>query len=159
GDEHVAVIDIGGGATRATILDVAGDRFAILAHDVDPWLSALDFDTELAQAVADDLWRRTRIELRRDPLAWQRLGLACEDVKPTLAIEAQAMVSVEQVVMTPRPIDLRHRIDRVTFARLVQPVLERVAVVYGRALGDAGIKSATLSRIIVVGGVARLPFV
>src|SRR5262249_58449197 len=90
GDERVAVIDVGGGATRATVLDVAGDRFAILAHDVDPWLSAVDFDTELAQAVADDLWRRTRIELRRDPVAWQRLVLACRDVEPMLAGRAAA---------------------------------------------------------------------
>src|SRR5262249_55201251 len=120
GDEKLAVLDFGGGATSVSVLDVAGDRFRLLAHDLDPWLSAADFDAALAQAAADELWRKTRVELRKDPLAWQRLVLACEDAKRALAVEAQTVISVDRVITSPRTIDLRHRVDRTGFARLAR---------------------------------------
>jgi molecular chaperone DnaK len=159
GAEKLAVIDLGGGATTVTVLDAEGDRFRVLGHDLDPWLSAADFDTALAQAAADELWRRTRIELRRDPLAWQRLLLACEDAKRALALETQAVISVDQLTVKPRTVDLRHGIDRATFARLTRQLLERVVIVWRRTLAEAKLAPAALGRVLLVGGVARLPFV
>lgn len=159
GDERIAVIDVGGGATSVTVLDVAGDRFRVVAHDLDPWLSAADFDAALAQAAADQLWQRTRVELRKDAIAWQRLLLACEDAKRTLAAEGRLVLTVDSVAKTPRQVDLKHPIDRATYARLCRQLLERALIVWRRTLADAGIGKDALSRAILVGGVARLSFV
>ena len=158
-DETMAVIDLGGGATSVTVLDVAGDRCRVVAHDLDPWLSAADFDTALAQAAADQLWQRTRIELRRDAVAWQRLLLACEDIKRVLSTEASAVLCVDAIVRSPRPVDLRHRIDRASFARLCRQLLERAVIVWRRTVAEAGVAPGAIGRVLLVGGVARLPFV
>jgi Tfp pilus assembly protein PilZ len=158
-DETIAVIDLGGGATSVSVLDVAGDRCRIVAHDLDPWLSAADFDTALAQAAADQLWQRTRIELRRDAVAWQRLLLACEDLKRVLSAEPSAVLAIDAIVRSPRPVDLRHRFDRAAFARLCRQLLERVVIVWRRTVAEAGVAPEAIGRILLVGGVARLPFV
>jgi molecular chaperone DnaK len=159
GDETLAVIDLGGGATSVSVLDVSGDRCRIVGHDHDPWLSAADFDTALAQAAADELWQRTRIELRRDAVAWQRLLLACEDIKRILAVETTAVLSVDAIVRSPRALDLRHRVERGALARMCRQLLERVVIVWRRTVADAGVAPDAIGRVLLVGGVARLPFV
>ena len=102
---------------------------------------------------------RVVIELRRDAVAWQRLLLACEDIKRVLSTEASAVLCVDAIVRSPRPVDLRHRIDRASFARLCRQLLERAVIVWRRTVAEAGVAPGAIGRVLLVGGVARLPFV
>jgi molecular chaperone DnaK (HSP70) len=112
GEEIVGVYDLGAGGVGFTLIDAAGDRARILAHDTDPHVSCAEIDEALADLVADAFWRETKIELRRAVVAWQRLLMACEAAKQTLATEASAEVVVEGIVDAPAPVDLRQKVAR-----------------------------------------------
>jgi Tfp pilus assembly protein PilZ len=158
-NEIVAVYDFGGGTFDFTVLDVNGERFRVLASEGDGWLGGDDFDLCLAQAVADALWRATKIELRQRVVEWQRLLLACEEAKRTLSSDPIAYIVVDGILETPKRIDLKQKIDRITFERLSRELFDRSIGVCQAALYRAGLEPSSVTQVVVTGGVSRIPFV
>jgi molecular chaperone DnaK len=159
GDEIVAVYDLGAGGVGFSLIDVAGERVRILAHDSDPHVSCAAIDEALADLVADAFWRETKIELRRAVVAWQRLLMACEAAKQTLATEPSAEVVVEGIVDAPAPVDLRQKVTRAELDAAGAPMVDRSLDVCRRVLERAALGVRDVRRVIPVGGGARLPFV
>ncbi|MFH0901907.1 MAG: Hsp70 family protein, partial [Pseudomonadota bacterium] len=154
-----AVYDFGGGTFDFTLLDISGDRFRVLVSDGDAWLGGDDFDLTLAQAVADAFWRATKIELRQRVVEWQRLLFACERTKRELSIQNAATITVEQLVETPRRVDLRQKLDRAVFERLCRELFDRSIAVCKEALERAGLEPTDVTEVVMTGGVSRIPFV
>jgi molecular chaperone DnaK len=158
-NEIVAVYDFGGGTFDFSILDVSNERFRVLACDGDSWLGGDDFDLALAQAVADALWRATRVELRQRIVEWQRLILACEEAKRTLSTEPLAYVVVDGIIEQPKRIDLRQKVDRAIFERLCRDLVGRSLDIVKNTLARAGLEPQHVTQVIATGGVSRIPFV
>jgi actin-like ATPase involved in cell morphogenesis/Tfp pilus assembly protein PilZ len=158
-NEIVAVYDFGGGTFDFSLLDVSGESLRLLASDGDAWLGGDDFDLQLAQAVADAFWRATKIELRQRVVEWQRLLHACETAKRELTGESHAVIVVDELIETPRRIDLRQRLDRALFERLTHNLFDRSLEVCREVLARAGLEAGDVTQLVVTGGVSRIPFV
>jgi molecular chaperone DnaK len=158
-NEIVAVYDFGGGTFDFSLLDLSGDQARLIASDGDPWLGGDDFDLQLAQAVADAFWRATKIELRQRQVEWQRLLLACEAAKRDLTSAEQATIVVDELIETPRRVDLRQRLDRTMFQRLTQELFDRSLEVCRATLERAGLEPTDVTQLVITGGISRIPFV
>jgi actin-like ATPase involved in cell morphogenesis/Tfp pilus assembly protein PilZ len=158
-NEIVAVYDFGGGTFDFSLLDIAGDHVRVIASDGDAWLGGDDFDMTLAAAVADAFWRATKVELRQRVVEWQRLLMACEQAKRELSLETSAMLEIEHLIEAPKRIDLRQRIERGVFERLVLPLYDRSIEVCAQVLARAGLEPGDVTQVVVTGGVSRIPLV
>lgn len=158
-NEIVAVYDFGGGTFDFSVLDVVGDHFRVLVSKGDSWLGGDDFDLALAEAVANQFWRQTKVELRQRVVEWQRLLLGCEQAKRQLTGASSAKLLVERMVESPRPIDLRQNLDRATFQSLCQELLDRSLSVCQEALEELQLEPSDMTQVVVMGGVSRIPFV
>ncbi len=158
-NEIVAVYDFGGGTFDFSLLDMSGDHVRLIASEGDGWLGGDDFDLQLAQAVADAFWRATKIELRQRVVEWQRLLHACEAAKRELTSEEQTAIVVDELVESPRRIDLRQRLDRSLFQKLTQNLFDRSLEVCQAALARAGLEAPDVTQLVVTGGVSRIPYV
>jgi molecular chaperone DnaK (HSP70)/Tfp pilus assembly protein PilZ len=159
GEERTVVYDLGAGGVAVSVLDIAGDRARVLAHEVDPHVSCAELDEALADAVADAFWRSTRIELRQAVIPWQRLLLACETVKQALLADPVAEIALDGIADAPAPVDLRHKLTRADLAALGAPMIDRSLELCARVLERAGVRARDVRRVIPAGGGARLPFV
>jgi molecular chaperone DnaK len=158
-NEIVAVYDFGGGTFDFSLLDMSGDNVRLIASEGDGWLGGDDFDLQLAQAVADAFWRATKIELRQRLVEWQRLLQACEQAKRELTVSPQTAIVVDELVESPRRIDLRQKLDRTLFQRLTQGLFDRSLEVCRETLERAGLEPSDVTQLVVTGGVSRIPFV
>lgn len=154
----VGVFDFGGGTFDFTAVEVRANGLRVLATAGDPWLGGDDVDAALADAAANQFWRRHRVDLRNQAVEWQRLCFASERAKRQLAVEEQALIEVADVVRTATGmVDLRLSMDRATLSRVLRPFLERALAVCDRALAAASIPASSLSAVYLCGGLCNLP--
>ncbi len=158
-NEIVAVYDFGGGTFDFSVLDFVGDQFRVLGTKGDAWLGGDDFDTLIAQEVADAFWQETKVELRQRVVEWQTLLIACEQAKRDLSTATKAKLVVEGIVDTPKRLDIRRTIDRKTFEGLCSGLLDRSLSVCQEALTQIGLDPSDMTQVVVVGGVSRIPFI
>ena len=164
-DEKIAIYDLGGGTFDVSILEVGvaedvGQTFEVLATNGDTHLGGDDFDQVLIDHVADDFRKKNGIDLRKDPMALQRLKEACEKAKCELSSSMQTEINLPFITMDKSgPKHLTYTLKRAEFERLTDPLVERSKHPCLRALEDAKLKPSQIDKVILVGGSTRIPAV
>jgi molecular chaperone DnaK len=160
GEEVVAVYDLGGGTFDISILEIADGTFEVLATNGDTHLGGDDFDQRLIDHLADEFKKAEGIDLRKDPMALQRLKEAAEKAKIELSSSQQAQINLPFITATqegPKHLDLS--ISRAKFEALVDDLIQRSIEPCRKAMKDAGKSNSQIDEVILVGGSTRVPAV
>lgn len=159
-DQKIAVYDLGGGTFDISILEIGDGVFEVRSTNGDTHLGGDDFDQRLIDWVADEFNKQEGINLRKDPMALQRLKEACEKAKIELSSTAQTQISLPFITATadgPKHLDMT--VTRTQYERLVSDLIQRSIDPCESALKDAGLKASDIDEIILVGGATRTPAV
>ena len=159
-DEKIAVFDLGGGTFDISILDVGDDGvFQVLATNGDTHLGGDDFDQVLMDYIADEFKKENGIDLRKDPMAMQRLKDAAERAKKDLSQSANTDINLPFITMDANrnPLHLVRSISRNQFERLVEHLIDRCKKPVLAALNDAKLKPSQIDEVVMVGGMTRMP--
>jgi molecular chaperone DnaK len=159
-DEKIAVFDLGGGTFDISILDVGEDGvFQVLATNGDTHLGGDDFDQVLMDYIADEFKKENGIDLRKDPMAMQRLKDAAERAKKDLSQSTNTDINLPFITMDANrnPLHLVRSISRNQFERMVEHLIDRCKKPVMAALNDAKLKPSQIDEIVMVGGMTRMP--
>ncbi len=157
-DETVAVYDLGGGTFDISILELGDGVFEVKSTNGDTHLGGDDWDTRLIDHLADEFKKNEGIDLRKDPMALQRLREAAEKAKIELSGSAQTQVNLPFITATadgPKHLDMT--ITRAQFQQLTEDLSQRSIEPCRSALRDAGLKPSDIDEVILVGGSTRMP--
>ncbi len=162
GDRKIAVYDLGGGTFDISIIEIAdvdGEKqFEVLATNGDTFLGGEDFDRRLIDYLADEFKHSQGIDLRGDPLAMQRLKEAAEKAKIELSSTQQTDVNLPYITADQAgPKHLNVKITRAKLEALVEDLISRSIEPCKKALKDAGLATADINDVILVGGQTRMP--
>jgi molecular chaperone DnaK len=156
----VAVYDLGGGTFDISILEIGDGVFEVLATNGDTHLGGDDFDEALINHVAAEFQKQSGIDVRKDPMALQRLKEACEKAKIELSSATQTDVNLPFITMDASgPKHLHVTLPRAKFEQLVEGLIERTKGPCLQALKDAGLEPRQIDEVILVGGQTRTPAV
>ena len=156
----IAVYDLGGGTFDISILEIGKDIFEVLSTAGDTFLGGEDFDDRLLDHLADGFVAEHGINLRRDPIALQKLKTASEQAKMALSREETATIDIPDLYWEePEMKGLHRTISREEFTTLTQDLTHRTFKVCEEALRSAGLLAADLDSVILVGGPTRLPMI
>jgi uncharacterized protein (TIGR02266 family) len=156
----VGVYDFGGGTFDFSVVDVTRGDFRVLATAGDTWLGGDDFDTVIADAVANQFWRMHKVDLRTQTVEWQKLVFACERAKRLLSVDDEAMIFVPDVLRTAQGmVDLNISLNRETFERACAPTINRSLDTCMHALELLDMQPNELSTIYLSGGTTYVPAV
>ncbi len=157
-DEKIAVFDLGGGTFDISVLDVGDGVFEVKATNGDTHLGGDDFDQVLIDYVASEFQKENGIDLRKDPMALQRLKEACEQAKKDLSQQTQTDINLPFITADASGAKhLQKNITRAKFEQLVAHLIERCKGPVLQALKDAGYKPSDIDEIVLVGGMTRMP--
>jgi molecular chaperone DnaK len=158
-DEKIAVFDLGGGTFDVSVLDVSKDGvFQVVSTNGDTHLGGDDFDQALLNHVADQFQREQGIDLRKDPMAMQRLQEACEKAKKELSTAQSSDINLPFITADATgPKHLQMMITRAEFERLTDHLIERCRGPVMKALEDAKLKPSQIDEVVLVGGSTRIP--
>jgi len=164
GDRTIAVYDLGGGTFDISIIEIAevdGEhQFEVLATNGDTFLGGEDFDLALINFLADQFKADSGIDLGGDPLAMQRLKEAAEKAKIELSSAEQTEVNLPYITAdSTGPKHLVVKVTRAKLESLVGDLVSRSLEPCKTALTDAGVKTADITDVILVGGQTRMPMV
>jgi molecular chaperone DnaK len=164
GDRTIAVYDLGGGTFDISIIEIAevdGEhQFEVLATNGDTFLGGEDFDLALINFLADQFKADSGIDLGGDPLAMQRLKEAAEKAKIELSSAEQTEVNLPYITAdSTGPKHLVVKVTRAKLESLVGDLVTRSLEPCKTALADAGVKTADITDVILVGGQTRMPMV
>ena len=157
-EQKVVVFDCGGGTHDVSVLELGDGVFEVKSTDGDTHLGGDDFDQVLIDWLADEFKSDENIDLRKDPMALQRLKDAAEKAK----IELSSTTSTEINLPYIMPVDgipkhLVRTLSRAKFEQLVDPLVKRTIAPCESALKNAGLKPSEIDEIILVGGSTRIP--
>jgi molecular chaperone DnaK len=156
--EKVAVYDLGGGTFDISILELGDGVFEVKSTNGDTHLGGDDFDKRLIDHIAEEFQRAEGIDLRKDPMALQRLKDAAEKAKMELSTLMQTEVNLPFITATAEgPKHLNLSITRTKFEQLVEDLVQRTVEPCKRALTDAGLTPNDIDEVILVGGSTRIP--
>src|SRR5919198_459385 len=158
-DEKIAVFDLGGGTFDISILDVGEDGvFQVLSTNGDTHLGGDDFDQVLMDHIADTFKKENGIDLRKDPMAMQRLKEAAERAKKDLSQATTTDINLPFITADQTgPKHLMMSITRSKFEQLVDHLIERCRKPVMQALQDAKLKPSQIDEVVMVGGMTRMP--
>ena len=157
---RVAVFDFGGGTFDISILEIGDGVFEVLATNGDTHLGGDDFDKALIDHVAEEFKKASGIDVRKDPMALQRLKEACEKAKIDLSSTAQTDVNLPFITADANgPKHLQVPITRAKFEALIEGLVDRAKGPCVQALKDAGLDASKIDEVILVGGSTRVPAV
>ncbi len=157
-EELVAVYDLGGGTFDISILQLGEGVFEVKSTNGDTHLGGDDFDQRLIDYLADEFEKQEGIDLRKDPMALQRLKEAAEKAKIELSTTTQTDVNLPFITATQDgPKHLNITITRAKFEQLIDDLLQRTVGPCETALKDAGITASQIDEVILVGGSTRIP--
>ncbi len=157
-DEKVAVYDLGGGTFDISILELGEGLFEVKSTNGDTHLGGDDFDQRLMDYMADEFQKTEGIDLRKDPMALQRLKVEAERVKCDLSQQTQADVKLPYVTVGadgPKHLDMT--ITRAKFEQLVDDLIQRTIGPVKKAVQDSGYSVEQIDEVILVGGSTRIP--
>ena len=159
-NEKIAVFDLGGGTFDVSILDVGDGVFEVLSINGNTHLGGDDFDEELINFVAEEFRKMEGIDIRKDPMALQRLKEACEKAKIELSNAMETTINLPFITADQTgPKHLQQTITRTRFEQLVQPLVEKTRQPVIDALKDAGLGPEQIDEVVLVGGSTRVPMV
>ncbi len=157
---RVAVYDLGGGTFDISILEIGDGVFEVLSTNGDTHLGGDDFDEVLIQWAAEEFRKESGIDVRKDPMALQRLKEACEKAKIELSSAAQTDLNLPFITADASgPKHLSLTLSRAKFEQLAGHLIERTRGPVKQALSDAGLDSSKIDDVILVGGSTRIPAV
>ncbi|GLW59702.1 chaperone protein DnaK [Hydrogenophilus thermoluteolus] len=162
GDSKIAVYDLGGGTFDISIIEIAevdGEhQFEVLATNGDTFLGGEDFDNRLIDYIVSEFQKEQGVDLKKDPLAMQRLKEAAEKAKIELSSSQQTEVNLPYITADASgPKHLAMKITRAKFESLVEDLIERTIEPCRIALKDAGLTVKEIDEVILVGGQTRMP--
>jgi len=159
-DEKIAVYDLGGGTFDISILEVGDGVFEVLSTNGDTHLGGDDFDQVIIDWLADEFNKEENIDLRKDPMALQRLKEAAEKAKIELSSSTKTEVNLPYVTATASgPKHLVRTLTRAKFEQLSDNLVKRSMAPVEKALKDAGLTTADIDEVILVGGSTRIPII
>ena len=164
GDRKIAVYDLGGGTFDVSIIEIAavdGERqFEVLSTNGDTFLGGEDFDMKIIHYLADEFQKESGVDVRRDPLAMQRLKETAEKAKIELSSSQQTDVNLPYITADASgPKHLNVKLTRAKLESLVEDLVKRTIGPCRTALKDAGLDAAGVAEVILVGGQTRMPLV
>ena len=162
GDRKIAVYDLGGGTFDVSIIEIAevdGEKqFEVLATNGDTFLGGEDFDNRVIEYLVDEFQKDQGIDLRKDPLALQRLKDAAERAKIELSSAQQTEVNLPYVTADATgPKHLNIKLTRAKLEALVEDLIKKSIEPCRVALNDAGLRASDVGEVILVGGQTRMP--
>jgi molecular chaperone DnaK len=164
GDRKIAVYDLGGGTFDVSVIEIAavdGERqFEVLSTNGDTFLGGEDFDLRVINYLADEFKKESGIDVRKDPLAMQRLKEAAEKAKIELSSSQQTEVNLPYITADAAgPKHLNMKLTRAKLESLVEDLVQKTMEPCRMALKDAGLSMKDVSEVILVGGQTRMPLV
>ncbi len=162
GDRKIAVYDLGGGTFDVSIIEIAtidGEhQFEVLATNGDTFLGGEDFDKRVIDYLVEEFQKDQGIDLRKDPLALQRLKDAAERAKIELSSSQQTEVNLPYVTADAAgPKHLAIKLTRAKLEALVDDLIKRTIEPCRIALNDASLRVSDIAEVILVGGQTRMP--
>ena len=162
GDRKIAVYDLGGGTFDVSIIEIAsvdGEmQVEVLATNGDTFLGGEDFDKRVIDYLVDEFNKDQGIDLRKDPLALQRLKDSAERAKIELSSSQQTEVNLPYVTADASgPKHLNIKLTRAKLEALVDDLVKKTIEPCRIALNDAGLRASEISEVILVGGQTRMP--
>ena len=159
-DQKIVVFDFGGGTHDVSILELGDGVFEVLSTDGDTHLGGDDVDQKVIDWLADEFNKTESIDLRKDPMALQRLREAAEKAKIELSTSAQTEINLPYVTATASgPKHLVVTLTRSKFEQLIADLVKRTIKPCETALKAAGLSKSDIDEIILVGGSTRIPAV
>src|SRR5687767_3904054 len=164
GDRKIAVYDLGGGTFDVSIIEVAdvdGERqFEVLATNGDTFLGGEDFDLRVINYLGEEFKKESGVDVRRDPLAMQRLKEAAEKAKIELSSSQQTDINLPYITADASgPKHLNIKLTRAKLESLVEDLVTKTIEPCRTALKDAGVSTKDVAEVILVGGQTRMPLV
>jgi len=157
-DQIVAVYDLGGGTFDISILQLGEGVFEVKSTNGDTHLGGDDFDQRLIDFLAEEFQKQEGIDLRKDPMALQRLKEAAEKAKIELSSSMQTDVNLPFITATQDgPKHMNITISRSKFEQLVDDLIQRTAGPCENAIKDANVTTSQIDEVILVGGSIRIP--
>ncbi|PJB11995.1 MAG: molecular chaperone DnaK [Flavobacteriales bacterium CG_4_9_14_3_um_filter_40_17] len=157
-EQKIAVYDLGGGTFDISILELGDGVFEVLSTNGDTHLGGDDFDQVLIDWLADEFNKEEGIDIRKDPMALQRLKEAAEKAKIELSSGSQTEINLPYITATASgPKHLVKTVTRAKFEQLAADLVKRSMLPCEKALKDAGISKAQIDEVILVGGSTRIP--
>jgi molecular chaperone DnaK len=157
-DSKVAIYDLGGGTFDISILELGDGVFEVKSTNGDTHLGGDNFDQRVVDYVADEFKKQEGIDLRKDPMALQRLREAGEKAKIELSQLMQTEINLPFVTATAEgPKHLTMTLTRTKFEQLVDDLIQKTLGPVERALKDAGMVPTQIDEVILVGGMTRVP--
>jgi len=159
-DERIVVFDLGGGTFDVSILEVEEGSVEVLSTNGDTHLGGDDFDEELINFIAAEFEKEQGIDLRKDPMALQRLREAAEKAKKELSSSQTTDINLPFITADASGAKhLQMSISRAQFEQLIDPLVERCRTPVEKALKDAKLKPEDIDEVVLVGGSTRVPLV
>ena len=159
-DQKIVVFDFGGGTHDVSILELGDGVFEVLSTDGDTHLGGDDVDQRIIDWLAEEFIADENMDLRKDPMALQRLKEAAEKAKIELSSSAQTEINLPYVTATASgPKHLVRTMTRSKFEQLIDDLIKRTIEPCASALKAAGLSKSDIDEVILVGGSTRIPAV
>jgi molecular chaperone DnaK len=164
GDRKIAVYDLGGGTFDISIIEIAevdGERqFEVLSTNGDTFLGGEDFDLRIINFLAEQFLKESGVDVRKDPLAMQRLKEAAEKGKIELSSTQQTDINLPYITADASgPKHLNIKLTRAKLESLVEDLVQKTVAPCKTAIKDAGVSTSDIAEVILVGGQTRMPLV
>jgi len=164
GDRKIAVYDLGGGTFDVSIIEIAevdGERqFEVLSTNGDTFLGGEDFDLRIINFLGDEFLKESGVDVRKDPLAMQRLKEAAEKAKIELSSTQQTDINLPYITADASgPKHLNIKLTRAKLEAIVEDLVQKTIAPCRTAFKDAGVSAGDIAEVILVGGQTRMPLV
>ena len=157
-EQKIAVFDLGGGTFDVSVLDLGDGVFEVKSTNGDTHLGGDDFDKVIMDFLADEFKNQEAIDLRKDPMALQRLKEAAEKAKVELSSSAETEINLPYITAVDGvPKHLVVKLTRAKFESLADNLFARCLKPCEEALKDAGYSTSQIDEVILVGGSSRIP--
>ena len=157
-DMTIAVYDLGGGTFDISILELGDGVFEVKSTNGDTHLGGDDFDQVIIDWLADEFKKNEGLDLRKDPMALQRLKDAAERAKIELSSSSETSITLPYITAVDGvPKHMEQRLTRAKFEQLVDSLVQRTLKPCEEALKDAGMSKNDVDEVILVGGSTRIP--
>jgi molecular chaperone DnaK len=162
GDRKIAVYDLGGGTFDISIIEIANvdgeKQFEVLSTNGDTFLGGEDFDQRIIDYIIDEFKKINGLDLKKDPIALQRIKASAERAKIELSSAAQTEINEPYIAMANgAPVHLTLKMTRSKLESLVEELINATIEPCKMAIKDAGVKVSDIDDIILVGGMTRMP--
>jgi molecular chaperone DnaK len=157
-NEKIAVFDLGGGTFDVSILDIGDGVFEVLSTNGDTHLGGDDWDQRLIDHIAEEFRKKEGIDVRKDPMALQRLKEAAEKAKIELSTAQETTINLPFITADQNgPKHLQMSITRSKFESLCEDLFKRLREPCVQALRDAKLDPSKIDEVVLVGGSTRMP--